>query len=154
MQFSTQKENADFIRQLILKREGRVMFRHKGAQLSKVRITVIVAIVLMALGSYYWKHIPVAHAQSTAMVTQYGAITGYMTGWNANVVMVQTSAPYVDNGCNGATNAQYATLDGAAGNSVHHAALLGAVLSGKKIALAVQGCAYGHPQIIGVFIQP
>ncbi|HEY6252499.1 MAG TPA: hypothetical protein VI685_21295 [Candidatus Angelobacter sp.] len=119
-----------------------------------VLFNLVAATVVVALfGFYFRKRMPIVHAQSTAVTTQFGNITGYLAGWYFNVVMITTNAPYVDNGCN-ATTQQYSTLDGVEGNPAFHAALLGALLSNKKVAVAVQGCAYGHPQIIGVMIQP
>jgi hypothetical protein len=35
-----------------------------------------------------------------------------------------------------------------------HATLLGAFLAGKKVNVVVQGCVFGHPQIIGVGVLP
>ena len=94
-----------------------------------------------------------AYAQGTPASTQYGNITAFGTCWSAECIIVATDAPYVDNGCGGTATAQYATAPGAAGNTVIHATLFSALLSGKKVSLVVQGCIFGHPQIIGVGVQ-
>ena len=119
------------------------------------RIAILaISLAIIGIGVLTLKHPSIVHAQSTAQVTQFGTFTQFGTGWASNVLIVQTTAPYVDNGCNGTATAQYATLDGAPGNPTIHAVLLGAMLSGKPVELVVQGCAYGHPQIIGVAVQP
>jgi hypothetical protein len=94
------------------------------------------------------------HAQSNPASTQTGSFTGFGTCWSADCYVISTSAPYVDNGCGGTATAQYATAPGAAGNTTIHATLLGAFLSGKRVSLVVQGCVFGHPQIIGVGVAP
>ena len=94
------------------------------------------------------------YAQSSPASTQNGSITGFGTCWSSDCYILTTSAPYVDNGCGGTATAQYATSPGAPGNTTIHATLLGAFLAGKKVGLVVQGCVFGHPQIIGVGVQP
>jgi hypothetical protein len=94
------------------------------------------------------------HAQSSPAVTANGNFTGFGTCWSADCYVLSTNAPYVDNGCGGTATAQYATAPVAPGNTTIHATLLGAFLSGKKVALVVQGCVFGHPQVIGVGVAP
>lgn len=120
--------------------------------LSKLSIYSAVAIFLI-FGAITLHKPPVAHAQTNIATTQTGAFTGFGTCWAADCFVISTTAPYVDNGCNGTSSAQYATAPGAAGNTTIHATLLGAFLAQKKVALVVQGCIFGHPQIIGVGVQ-
>ncbi len=116
-------------------------------------ICTLVAIFLAIAAVTLHKPLTVAHAQTTIATTQVGAFTGFGTCWAADCYVISTTAPYVDNGCNGTSTAQYATAPGAAGNTTIHATLLGAFLAQKKVALVVQGCVFGHPQIIGVGVQ-
>jgi hypothetical protein len=133
------------------------MFRNKfmKALLLNPRTLAAAATVLVIVGSYLHKQAPVVHAQS-AVVTDYGNITSYGTGWSTNVVIVTTTAPFKSpSGCSlDATSQQYATLDTDPGIPAFHAALLGSLLSNKKVALAVQGCAFDHGRIIGVSVAP
>jgi hypothetical protein len=122
--------------------------------LNKSSLLVAISVVLFAISGLLFLHLPKVHAQASPASTQAGSITGFGTCWSAECVVLATNAPYVDNGCNGTATAQYATAPGAAGNSIIHASLLGAMLSGKKVALVVQGCIFGHPQIIGVGVAP
>ncbi len=123
-------------------------------RLKKSSLLVATLVMLVASAGILFLHTPKVHAQTSPASTQAGNIIGFGTCWSAECLVVATNAPYVDNGCNGSASAQYATSPGAAGNSIIHASLLGAMLSGKKVSLVVQGCIFGHPQIIGVGVAP
>jgi len=114
---------------------------------------ILAGIAILSFVTVLRKPAPVVHAQTTPAVTQTGFFTGFGTCWADDCYVVSTTAPYVDNGCNGTSTAQYATAPGASGNTTIHATLLGAFLSQKKVALVVQGCIFGHPKIIGVGVQ-
>jgi hypothetical protein len=120
----------------------------------RTSLLVAILVVLVISAGILFLHTPKAHAQTSPASTQPGNIIGFGTCWSAECLVVSTNAAYVDNGCNGTASAQYATSPGATGNSIIHASLLGAMLSGKKISLVVQGCVFGHPQIIGVGVAP
>ena len=104
----------------------------------------LLIIALVVLG----KHAPVAHAQTTIVATDVGTITGYTVGWDADQVLVSTTAPALANGC--AASDGYITNPSAAGNHTYQAALLAAFLSGKHVQLVLRGCYNDRPQIIGV----
>jgi hypothetical protein len=97
---------------------------------------------------------PKVHAQGTAAYTDFGTITTMGTCWAQECYILQTTAPYIDNGCGGTASQQYVTAPGAGGNNVMHGMLLSSMLAGKKVRLVVQGCWAGHPQIISVGVQP
>lgn len=122
--------------------------------LRNILLFTLATIAVIALAIKLHKPTVVAHAQTNVATTQTGSFTGFGTCWAADCYVISTNAPYVDNGCNGTSTAQYATAPGAAGNTTIHATLLGAFLAQKKVALVVQGCIFGHPQIIGVGVTP
>jgi hypothetical protein len=115
---------------------------------------LLTAMAITAICVVLSRPLPVAHAQGTPASTQVGSITGFGTCWSSDCYIISTSAPYMDNGCGGGASAQYATSPGAPGNTTIHATLLGAFLAGKKVGLVVQGCVFGHPQIIGIGVTP
>lgn len=87
-------------------------------------------------------------AQAT-VVTASGQITFYGVGWSGNVVRVQTTAPFVANGC--AATDGYMTDATDPGNPAYQQALHGAFLSGRSVQLVLSGCTgTGRPKIIGV----
>ena len=91
-------------------------------------------------------------AQTT---TQPGTITVYVTGWFADQVRVQTTAPFV-NPANCPNHDGYLTNPSDPANVAHQAALLGALLAGKTIAIQVLDtqCYIGRPQVLGVIAYP
>lgn len=119
-----------------------------------VQFALLTIMSIAAIGVVLYRPLPVAHAQSSPAGTQNGFFTGFGTCWSADCLIVSTNAPYVDNGCGGGATAQYATSPGAPGNTTIHATLMGAFLAGKQVNLVVQGCVFGHPQIIGVGVAP
>jgi hypothetical protein len=117
-------------------------------------LVLLCAIAITAIFVVLSRPLPVAHAQSSPAPVQLGSITSIGTCWSSDCYILSTNAAYVDNGCGGQASAQYATSPGAPGNTTIHATLLGAFLAGKKVSLEVQGCVFGHPQIIGVGVAP
>jgi len=91
-----------------------------------------------------------AHAQQWSAA---GTITFYTTGFLADQVRVQTTAPFI-NPANCPTTDGYITNPSDSGNHTHQAALLGAYLSGKTVQIVVSttACYLGRPQIIAVTI--
>ena len=95
----------------------------------------------------------VSFATDPIGTTQVGAITyyaqiGYSTPGFSQVI-VQISAPYVNPSNCTPNYTAYGTIPGDAGLQ---AALLAAQLSGKQVALTVQGCTNGRPQIFSVYL--
>jgi hypothetical protein len=92
-------------------------------------------------------------ANAAVNFTNTGRITFLTSGWAVNSMRVQTDAafnnpdacPIVDG---------YITDPSDAGTPLYHSILLGAFLSGKPISLAISGCAFGRPKIIGVTVTP
>lgn len=119
-----------------------------------ISVATLVAVGVVATLLMFITPTHKVYAQSTPASTAAGNFTGFGTCWSADCYVLSTTAPYVDNGCGGTATAQYATAPGAPGNTTIHATLLGAFLGGKKVSLVVQGCIFGHPQIIGVGVVP
>jgi hypothetical protein len=93
----------------------------------------------------------VSFATEPIGTTQFGNITYYNTGWNTNQVLVKNNAPFVNLSNCPSTDGYVTDLNNA---SVQQSALLGALLSGKQVAFALQGCTQGRPMIIGVNVWP
>lgn len=111
--------------------------------MSKVLFPLAVVLFLTGLASS-------VHAQQA---TSSGTITLYTTGWLADQVRVQTTAPFI-NPANCSATDGYITSASDPGNHTHQAALLGAYLSGKTVQITVSNtaCVLNRPQIIGVTI--
>jgi len=83
--------------------------------------------------------------------TAAGTITWLGSGWNADVIWVQTTAPLLATGC--VYNTQYTTDPLPPDRRAHHAVLLMAQVTGKPVIITIDGCYGNYPKIIGVTIQ-
>ena len=102
----------------------------------------------LVLGLAMFALATMAHAwQQTAA----GAITWLGSGWNADVIWVQTTAPLLATGC--VYNTQYTTDPLSPDRKVHHAVLLMAQALGKPVIITIEGCYGNYPKIIGVTMQ-
>lgn len=114
---------------------------------------ILIAVALVTLAS---KTTKVVHAQGQSWTT-FGTITMYYTLWNTNGVMVNTSSPYVLNGCTQTSNNGYVVDPSNPGEQTQQATLLAAFLSGKQVQIGVQGCSAAggnRPEIFAITVQP
>jgi len=118
------------------------------------RSSLLAVLIMLIAGTvFFFRPVPVAHAQGSVVNTGPGTITTYNTGWTVNQVVVGTTATAINPAnCSFGTGAGYATDPNNA--SVEESALLGAFLSGKKVVLQLQGCSQGRPLILGVVVSP
>jgi hypothetical protein len=113
----------------------------KRGLLAVMTISLVIGFVLLAK-----RH---AMAQSTTTWTSPGAITQLGNMWMTNGVAVSLSAPYVGNGCSGWSN-QYVTESSDPANQTMQALIVGAFLSGKQVAFALNGCDSNGAPIIRI----
>lgn len=109
----------------------------------RIRSAIIACTFVCAAGA-----MEPASAQASA---QSGTITSYITGWSADQVKVETTAPFVNPaGCPDMDG--YTTSPSDPGNHAHQAALLAAFVSGIPVVIWVSNttCYAGRPEIIGV----
>jgi len=98
------------------------------------------------------------------VLSDWGHIERLHSAWMADAMGIHHTAPFVNSKrfdpitatirdeCT-AVNDGYATDPADPGHRLHHAILLGAYLHGKQVRLALQGCSYDHPRIIGVEVR-
>jgi hypothetical protein len=117
------------------------------------RVSVIVVVLLLAVGAaLISNHAPVAQAQTNFVWSQYGTVTNYQIGTTALGVI--TSAPFAANGCT-LTDMYEADSSNSPDYAALQSVILGAVLSGKKVSIGIQGCAASRrPNITSIQIQP
>jgi hypothetical protein len=85
-------------------------------------------------------------------LTDWGKVTLYGTGWSADQVRVQTTAPFNSAGCATTTDG-YVTVPGTPDNKIHEATLLAAFSLEKEVQLVLEGCYGPRPIIIGVTVR-
>lgn len=94
-----------------------------------------------------------AVANAAVNGTPTGTITFLTSGWSANSMRVQLSAPFFNpEGCPAFDG--YITDPADPGTNLYHSILQGAFLSGKSVWLTISGCFAGRPKIIGVNVFP
>jgi hypothetical protein len=103
------------------------------------KILLGIGALLVATAAWAWQQ------------TVAGTITWIGSGWNADAMWVQTTAPLLATGCT--YNHQYTTDPNSPERKAHHAVLLTAQAMGKPIIITIDGCWGTYPRIIGVAMQ-
>jgi hypothetical protein len=117
----------------------------RGLAVSLILVLILSAFVVLARKK--------AYAQTTTW-TASGVITLIGSLESNNGVAILTSAPYIGNGCTGWSN-QYVIYPSDPANQTMQSLILAAFVSGKRVALALNGCwGNGAPIIRVVSVQP
>jgi hypothetical protein len=92
-------------------------------------------------------------SQAAPQNTDWGKVTLYATGWSADLIRVQTTAAFINQGCTYTDG--YVTDSSDPGNHTHQSALLAAFTAGKDVVITIDGCtsAAQRPKIIGVTVR-
>jgi hypothetical protein len=94
-----------------------------------------------------------ATAPTGPIFAGWGTVTQWQTDWNADAILVHFSLPIIDLSCGLADT--YETDPSNPGNHAQQAALLAAFLTGKSVAMEIDGCGFNQrPKIVGVWVNP
>ncbi|TIP86894.1 MAG: hypothetical protein E5X63_10575 [Mesorhizobium sp.] len=94
-------------------------------------------------------------ANAAPQWTSWGQVTQIEAGWAVDAAAIRHSSAGVVNpsGCS-TTDYGYMTSPEDTGHNWFHAVALSALVSGKPVALLIDGCFAGKPRIISIKIVP